>query len=306
MLLTAGWPYQASLISDRRVPSGRLGHAPTVPIGDDVRPLPAHLDSQHVAGSSEFAYEDLFDIENRPSAGVRLWARVAETQFARVVDANYRHRRNHEPDAPEGNKDKSAEHELHADIYFLALATRNVLRYHDAIAAQLVDRRLAGARETFLAAAPYAKDFRDFYEHLDEYVLGRGRQQKRGAIDGRISPILRSRWDCDNVVVCFGDLEMDITLAGKAAAALGRATAEVWEGHLTGARETSEPPDPNDGVLRMLEVTSSVSTIIGGQDEGYQVSTGVLRDVRVREATAAEVAEHAARNTDNSELPDPA
>jgi len=65
----------------------------------------------------------------------------------------------------------------------------------------------------------------------------------------------------------------------------------VWEGYrLQRTLTAGETPPDDDGVPRMLQVTHSLSTVIGGEDEGYQVTTGVLLDVRVREATAEEVA----------------
>lgn len=240
----------------------------------------------------DYAYHDLFDLENRPGAGVRLWGSAVAAQFDRVVEANYRHRRNHEHGRSDESEDPDAETRLHTDVYFLALAIRRVLRFHEAIARQIDDARLHAAREEFLRRAAHASEFRDFYEHLDEYLLGKGRKQRKQAVRNRIAPVLRSRWDCDNLVVRFGAAEMDITLAAKAAIALSEATAAVWEEHLDRARGDSEVPEEDDGVPRMLEITKSLSTVIGGEDEGYQVSTGVLLDVRVREATPAEVATH--------------
>ena len=43
---------------------------------------------------------------------------------------------------------------------------------------------------------------------------------------GRASPVLRLRWDADNVVVMFGPEDLDITLSAVAAIELGRADDE--------------------------------------------------------------------------------
>lgn len=244
---------------------------------------------------SSFRYEDLFDIENRPGAGVRLWGKAVEDQIQRVVIAGNRHRQNHAPDGvhiPEGERlehDPDAERRLHTEVYFLALAIRRVILFHEAISEQIADTRLAQARAAFVAAAPQAKDFRDFFEHLDEYLLGLGRAQREGRVAGRISPILRLRWGQANVVVDFGGATLDVTAAGEAACELAETTGEVWEEYRDRAlRRTADEP-PEDGIPRVLEVTTSTSTVIGGEDEGYVVTTGILLGVDVRPARPDEI-----------------
>src|SRR4051812_903394 len=196
-------------------------------------------------------YADLFDIENRPGAGVRLWGRTVEQQLARVIEASDRQRLGNAPDRPEGTKDADADRALHSDTYFLALAVRRVLRFADAIAEQISDERLDRARDEFVAVAPQLKDMRDIYEHLDEYLLGEGQAQRHGRIADRIAPILELRWDCANVVVRFGSQSLDLTLAAQAAIRLADATAAIWEEHLDATREDKDPP-PDDGIARML------------------------------------------------------
>ena len=244
---------------------------------------------------SSFRYEDLFDIENRPGAGVRLWGKAVEDQIERVVIAGNRHRQNHAPGGvtvPEEERlesDPEAERRLHTEVYFLALSIRRVLLFHEAISKQINDERLTCARATFVRAAPQAKDFRDFFEHLDEYLLGSGREQREGRVTERISPILRLRWDQANVVVDFGGRMLDVTAAGAAAVELAADTGEVWEEYLEQTRKGAATP-PHDGAPRMLEVTQSTSTVIGGEDEGHVVTTGVLLGVRVRPARPDEIA----------------
>lgn len=241
-------------------------------------------------GGSSFRYEDLFDIENRPGAGVRLWGKAVEDQIQRVVIAGNRHRQNHAPDGvhiPEGERlehDPDAERRLHAEVYFLALAIRRVILFHEAISEQISDTRLAQARAAFVATAPWAKEFRDIFEHLDEYLLGAGRAQQKGRIAGRISPILRLRWGQANVVVDFGGATLDVTAAGEAACKLADATGNVWEEYRDKALTTTGEEPPDDGVPRIVEATTSISTVIGGEDEGYVVTTGILLGVDVRPA----------------------
>jgi hypothetical protein len=244
---------------------------------------------------SDYRYEDLFDIENRPGAGVRLWGKAVEDQIRRVVVAGNQHRQNNAPDGvhiPEGERikpDPEAERRLHTEVYFLALSIRRVLLFHEAISKQIRDARLAQARATFVAAAPQAKDFRDFFEHLDEYLLGAGRAQQEGRVAGRISPILRLRWGQANVVVDFGGATLDVTAAGEAAVKLAEATETVWEEDRDKARTKTAEEPCDDGVTRMLEVTTSTSTVIGGEDEGHIVTTGILLGVNVRPARPDEI-----------------
>ena len=237
-------------------------------------------------------YEDLYDSERRPGVGVELWTKGVERQLKRVRDVNYRHRLHHAPNEQERRSDAEAEWQLHCDVYFLALAVRRVLLFHDLFARQSRDSRLEGIRRTFDEAAPNAKVLRDFLEHLDEYLLDSPRKHR--SFPGRASPILRSRWDADNVVVQFGNDQLDITLAAIAAVELGRATAELWDEHLALAladHRRDDPPDGDDDVSRLFEVTIGISTIIGNAEDPPEITTGTLLALRVPEITEQERAE---------------
>lgn len=232
----------------------------------------------------DIAYEDLFDIEKRPGAGVGLWTSAVEMQLARVREANYSHRLHHTANREQQRDDPDAEKRLHADVYFLALAIRRVLLFHDLFAKNVEDPRLGEARAKFDAAQPDAKQLRDFYEHLDEYLLDSPRKHVK--IPGRAAPVLVLRWDSDNVTVRFAELEVDITLAAVAAIELGHTSEKLWDEHLERikAENPSPPPPPvDDGVDRVIAVTLGVSTIIGGEDEGHVQHTGTLLGVEVRE-----------------------
>jgi hypothetical protein len=233
------------------------------------------------------AYEDLFDIEKRPGAGVGLWTRAVELQLERVREANYSHRLHNSPNEQEQQHDPDAERRLHADVYFLALAIRRVLLFHDVFAKHVADERLQQGRAKFDASAAKAKELRDFYEHLDEYLLDSPKKHVKFA--GRAAPVLHSRWDRDNVVVSFGEREIDITLAAVAAIELGRKSEALWDEYLEQIKRENSSPDPpptDDGIARVLAVTMGVSTTIGGEDEGHVKHTGILLGVEVREVDA--------------------
>jgi hypothetical protein len=127
----------------------------------------------------DVAYEDLFDIEKRPGAGVGLWTRAVEMQLERVREANYRHRLHHSPYEQERQEDAAAEWRLHADVYFLALAIRRVLLFHDVFTKHVGDARLRQVRARFDVSAPGAKELRDFYEHLVAASLQGGERRRR-------------------------------------------------------------------------------------------------------------------------------
>ncbi len=230
------------------------------------------------------AYEDLFDIEKRPGAGVGLWTRAVELQLERVREANYALRLHNSPNEKEQQDNPGAESRLHADVYFLALSIRRVVLFHDVFAKHVQDPRLHEARTKFNASAPTAKELRDFYEHLDEYLLDSPRKHVK--FEGRAAPMLHLRWTCDNVVVSFGERELDITLAAVAAIELGRESEALWDEHLERIKRENPSPGPpptDDGIERVLAVTMGVSMTIGGEDEGHIKHTGVLLGVEVRE-----------------------
>jgi len=242
--------------------------------------------------AADFVYEDLFDLENRPGAGVRLWGKAVGLQLGRVVEVCDRHRRNHVPGADTKDDAAETEAQLHTDVYFLVLATRRVLLFHEAIAKRIPGApRLTEAKRRFEASAPHIEDLRNFFEHLNNYLLATKERHKR--LPSRVSPVIHCRWDRSNVVVRFGTDSMDVTLAAQAAIELADATAPVWDEHLQRAKEPAGEPPPDDGVRRMMVLRQSISTVIGSPDDMPEVMTGVFRGFELREMTPEEIAEAA-------------
>lgn len=230
-------------------------------------------------------YLDLFDIEQRPGSGLGLWTAVVERQLERVKEANYRHRLHLSPVESEREEHPEAEAELHGEVYFLVLAIRRVMLFADALAKQVDEEGLTVALEQFEREAPRAREIRNLFEHVDEYLLGTpGKHMRR--IDGRVAPVLISRWDADNVVIAYGEERFDVTIAALAAIELGQSALGVWMEELERVKageERDQVPSEDDGTLRAMDIEIGASTVIEGGESGPEVSTGRLLDVRLRE-----------------------
>ena len=235
-------------------------------------------------------YDDLFDIEQRPGGGIRLWTVQLRRQLERVRDANYRYRLSQTPDDDARQEDPGVEDELHGEVYFLVLTVRRVLLFVEALERQVDDPRLSEALEFFHREAPGVSQVRNLFEHVDEYLLDRpGKHMKQ--IEGRISPVLICRWDADNVVVAYGPGRFDVTLAADAGIRLGETALAVWEAELDRAKAEAddEPvPDTDDGIPRAIQIEIGAYTIIERSGGGPEVNSGRLRAVRVREISEAE------------------
>lgn len=237
-------------------------------------------------------YNDLFDLENRPSAGVRHWGRAVEIQLQRVRDAG---RAAVEHQTHRGSSAGTAEDDdnvppiatlLHLDVNYLVLAIRNVVRFHVALKKKVNDPRLNRAWEAFRLAVPEAIAFRDFYEHLDAYVLASEGRHNKTIIDRSSPTLLRATYD-DSLVILFADRAFDVMAAGNAARELAGQTVSVWEEALDAAKAPYEQPPPDDGIERRLNVSFSVSEIVR-DEHGAKHSVGVLRDVWIEETPEAD------------------
>lgn len=178
----------------------------------------------------------LMDLGVKASAGMVHWGTAVRLQLERAREArdqdrdNMRHTNVEMQRTPVGEQMPpepfpEAHRRLHIDTYFLVLAIRNVLRFHDAIQKQLNDAELRRARADFDRRAPNAKDFRDLYEHLDAYISGKGRQAPGYAA----APVLALSWTEDTLHVRFvGHPDLDVIEAGEAAIELAQITARAW------------------------------------------------------------------------------
>jgi hypothetical protein len=97
------------------------------------------------------------------------------------------------------------------------------------------------ARAVFDAAVPHAKVFRDFLEHLDEYLRDRGHRQLDGTVPlGQEMQVAHDR-ATGRVTLRFGDHELDLDEASEAALALAEVTAEVWFERTPSKSDPDEP-----------------------------------------------------------------
>jgi hypothetical protein len=236
------------------------------------------------------SFEDLFTIEQSAGAGLKLWGGAVERQLERVREVNYRHRLHHTPNESQRREDPGALGELQSEVYFLSLAIKRVVLFCDTLEEQVSDPELHRARDRFRQRAGDSVVLRNILEHLDEYLLDRpGKHIK--AFEGRVSPVLVSMWEYDNVFIAIGEGRIDITAAAQEAIALAKAGLAVWERHIDLHRSEAGIPAGDDGVVRMIELRSSVAAVIEGEDENStRVEVGVLREVGIREATEAEIA----------------
>jgi hypothetical protein len=117
---------------------------------------------------------------------------------------------------------------LHWEAHFLVIAIRNLLRDQELFLKQTRDHRLNKARAAFDAAVPHAKTFRDFLEHLDEYLRDRGKLQCEGTVALGLEMEAVHERTTGRVMLRYGDHELDLGEASTAALALAKVTAEVW------------------------------------------------------------------------------
>lgn len=164
-----------------------------------------------------------------PSTGMVHWGVAVRTQLDRVRATRDAQRNLLRGDPAEAShpRHRNAALALHFDTHFLVIAIRNVLRFHDAIAARLDDERLRAARERFDRRGPGIARLRNFYEHLDRYAVGEGIEQKKNNLYTPTGPVLDMSGDDDTLVVCFGPLRFEVIEAGEAAFELAEVTARV-------------------------------------------------------------------------------
>jgi hypothetical protein len=114
------------------------------------------------------------------------------------------------------------------EAHFVVIAIRQLLRSQEVYLKQTGDHRLAKARATFDAAVPHAKTFRDFLEHIDDYLRDRGKLQDEGSVALGLEMVAVHERATGRVALRFGDHELDLDEAADAALVLAEATAEVW------------------------------------------------------------------------------
>lgn len=170
-----------------------------------------------------------------PGLSVCDWASCIKLQSSRVEDSWQRYVdvfQLYATGGAAGRTDDEQRADLEAralyymDVYFLVLAIRSVVRIHEAIASRLADSRLQSAGTAFSRSVPTAKAFRDLYEHIDEYAVGRGRLQ-RSRVHKDMFPFPHSV-SLEGLVVSYGDMRLDLATAAQAAIDLADKTCQAW------------------------------------------------------------------------------
>jgi hypothetical protein len=117
-----------------------------------------------------------------------IWADAIDTQWVRVVETREALRRL-PPFGQSPPEETQLQGRLTWEAHLLVIAIRQLLRTQEAYFKETRDHRLVEARAEFDAAVPHAKDFRDFLEHLDDYLRGTGKRQGE---TGTSRPVLTS------------------------------------------------------------------------------------------------------------------
>ena len=98
----------------------------------------------------------------------------------------------------------------------------------ESILEQTGDANLKVARTKFDQAVPQVRDFRNFLEHLNEYLLNRGRLQKEGRVEQDPSMGLVYMDSDDHVFMHFDEFHLELHTATDAARELVAASKEAW------------------------------------------------------------------------------
>lgn len=228
-------------------------------------------------------FDTLYDLEKRAGAGVGLWGQAVSQQAERLAEANRRHQGASSAGGAAGRSEW--EQQLHIDAYFLVLAVRRVLLFHDALARHVEDNRLADARHRFISIAGNAERLRHFYEHIDEYLLDS--DEKVQKFNGPSAPVIHLVRGRPDLVVSFGKRSLNVTRAAAAAVRLAETTQTVWSEAMERERPIVERPS-GDG-LHLIHADFGVTTLI--DDRPGVTATAVLRGYRFERATPSQEAE---------------
>ena len=177
--------------------------------------------------------------------GARLWGDAIDSQGARIDEIRTALRQ-----LPQFRDTSREELEMAGrliwEAHFLVIAMRQLLRTQERYSELTGNERLVTARADFDAAVPNAKTFRDFLEHLDEYLLNRGNLQRSGSIAPGTELLVDHARRTGRVTLRFDNLSLDLCEAAEAALQLADVTADVWFEHVMDAMKE----DGGSGVIR--------------------------------------------------------
>jgi hypothetical protein len=126
-----------------------------------------------------------------------------------------------------------------AEVWFFAVALRNLLRAVELAQRSTGKPEIAAALEHFNSVVPDAKEVRDLLEHFDDYALGIGKKQRadaRRAVDEAAvyvksySLTLGRTSGSDRITMHIGGFMLDSALAVQAADRLANETLNALYG----------------------------------------------------------------------------
>jgi hypothetical protein len=168
----------------------------------------------------------LYNLGWSVGAGAAIWARAAEDELARHVEAR--------ETFSSGERTRETWERIHATALMLIVAVDQVLAFEQRVRRLTGDAELQKARAAFDAQVPDAEALRDLVAHLDEYATGRG-QRQRGLrqppiADEYLSMLLY--WSGGETFVRLGTDEIALGRAAKASVQLAEKVENVRERQL--------------------------------------------------------------------------
>lgn len=183
--------------------------------------------------------------------GAAVWARVVRDELARHEEAR---------DLLRDGSGHETWERLFGTVFLVVIAIRQVVVFGERVSAITGDAKLAEARKRFHAFGPSAKALRDLVIHLDEYAVGQGRRQRKGAK----APIAKTNiaatvyWYSDSedrplqTVLTLGGEQLDLHVAADAAVELAEVVERVRRRHLECAGKEADAAWRRRAALRAL------------------------------------------------------
>jgi hypothetical protein len=163
-----------------------------------------------------------------------LWGDAIDAQWVRINEAR-EDLRSLPPFRDTTMEEVRIVYRLTREAHFLLIAIRQLLMAQEWCVEQTGDERLVRARAAFNAAVPHAWDFRDFLEHLDDYLRNRGNLQAK--VGHGVDLVVEHERRTGRLTLELGSYQLDVDGAAGAALELAEVTVDVWGDYVIGELE---------------------------------------------------------------------